>query len=568
MLVSMKFLFIFISFVFLLTLLFGNPFFNFSQLKNEPELHGNFLHITDFHPDPHYINNVTAKSRCHKHLRPTSDKPEHMLRGISGPWGAPATICDSPLGLIDATFEWLDKNWKNKLDFIIWTGDNSRHDNDENIPRTPTEIFQLNKLIADKFLKTFLNKKEYAPHFIPIVPSIGNNDIYPNRIMGAGPNEVLTVLHDIWSPFIPKGQHKTFINGGYYYREVIPGKLIVVSLNTLYFYKSNAAVNGCMVKGQPGTIEMEWLNDVLVNARKNGMKVYLTGHIAPRAKQYTVSCYKKYGRLSLKYQDIILGHFYGHSNMDHFFFISANGIKKDNPNPKEDDEVLLMDDEDLYEEDDDNGDDDNGDDDNETVEHQGGQINKQANEKVETNVKDIKEYMKKLLNHYLTLPPLTDDIVKEYAVVHINPSIIPTFFPALRIFNYNTTEIKVNTNEISELDAPSRKNTFLTPLGYTQYFMNLTHANLYPNVTPEFTVEYTTRDDYDMRDLTIPSWIQLARRIAYDGLNSALWDKIRDHLLVGTRKLISQKRKSFQRCIYSDCPAKGPEDYIASELSF
>jgi endopolyphosphatase len=125
MLVSIKILYFSILFFFLF-ILFGPISFNSSKLKNEPELHGNFLHITDFHPDPHYVNNVTALSRCHhKHLR-IAEKPEHMLKGISGPWGAPATVCDSPVGLINATFEWLEKNWKNKLDFIIWTGDNSR----------------------------------------------------------------------------------------------------------------------------------------------------------------------------------------------------------------------------------------------------------------------------------------------------------------------------------------------------------------------------------------------------------------------------------------------------------
>jgi len=93
--------------------------------EESPELHGNFLHITDFHPDPYYVSNVTAKSRCHGRFTNTK-KPKHMKKGISGPWGAPATVCDSPLGLVDATFEWLEKNWKNKIDFIIWTGDNSR----------------------------------------------------------------------------------------------------------------------------------------------------------------------------------------------------------------------------------------------------------------------------------------------------------------------------------------------------------------------------------------------------------------------------------------------------------
>src|SRR3954462_6878736 len=88
-------------------------------IKKEPELHGNFLHITDIHPDPYYISNATEGSSCHR-------RSEFMLNGISGPWGMPTATCDSPLNLIDATFDWLEKNWKNKLDFIIWTGDNSR----------------------------------------------------------------------------------------------------------------------------------------------------------------------------------------------------------------------------------------------------------------------------------------------------------------------------------------------------------------------------------------------------------------------------------------------------------
>jgi endopolyphosphatase len=89
------------------------------------ELHGNFLHITDFHPDPYYVSNVTARSRCHGRFQ-ENKRPNHMKKGISGPWGAPATVCDSPLSLIDATFDWLEKNWKNKIDFVIWTGDNAR----------------------------------------------------------------------------------------------------------------------------------------------------------------------------------------------------------------------------------------------------------------------------------------------------------------------------------------------------------------------------------------------------------------------------------------------------------
>ncbi|CAB4389383.1 unnamed protein product [Rhizophagus irregularis] len=619
MVVSLQ-IFYFIALSFLLSLVI-TPFYVFEP-KTTPledstnvELHGNFLHITDFHPDPNYVSNVTARSRCHEVFQDTK-RPQHMKKGISGPWGAPATVCDSPFSLIDTTFEWLENNWKNKLDFVIWTGDNARHDNDDNFPRKPEEVFMLNRMIAEKFLKTFGDennfRKKRGPYFIPIIPSIGNNDIHPNNIISSGPNDVLTILYNIWSPFIPKGQHKTFLNGGYFYTEVIPNKLMVVSLNTLYFYKANTAVNGCKEADQPGTIEMKWLNDILKKARKRGMKVYLTGHVAPRAKQYTRSCYRRYGRLALKFHDMILGHFYGHSNMDHFFFIDAKSIRRrtrrrrkflvddanvyddkeediydvDDDDIDDDDDDDYYDDEDEYEEEEEEEDDDN----DESLEIKSQEVQKdddcdddEENGKVETNVYDIDNYTKRLINHYNKVLPRSREFVeKEYAVIHINPSIIPTFFPALRIFKYNTTvvtkgDIKEDTKKDTiddDVDSTRRRrrdrssatNTFLTPLGYTQYFINLTHANLYPNITPEYTIEYTTWDDYRMKDLTVSSWLQLTQKIVSRGLRSSLWKKIQEHLMVGTRSLIRRKKKKHYEP--AESREKGPEDYLVSELAF
>jgi endopolyphosphatase len=471
----------------------------------------------------------------------------------------------------------------------------------------------LNRMISDKFLKAFGDennfRKKRGPHFIPIIPSIGNNDLHPNNIITAGPNNILTVLYNIWSPFIPKGQHKTFLNGGYYYTEVIPNKLMVVSLNTLYFYKANTAVNGCKAANQPGTTEIKWLRDVLKKARKNGMKVYLTGHVAPRAKQYTRSCYRKYGQLALRYNDIILGHFYGHSNLDHFFFINAKSLRRRRSRRKFlTDDVDIYDDneEDIYNDDDDDDDDYDDDDDDEyeeeeeeedddvevlKVESQKEELSSEIQESqddvdydddeengtVETNVYDINKYTRRLLKHYnKVLPRSRGFLDKEYAVIHINPSIIPTFFPALRIFKYNTTVVTKGDkmDDVDDVDSmrkrrkhrPSVINTFLTPLGYTQYFINLTHANLYPNITPEFTIEYTTWDDYRMKDLTVSSWLQLAQKIVSRGLRSSLWKRVQEHLMVGTRSLIRNKKKKHYEP--TDSREKGPEDYIVSELAF
>jgi endopolyphosphatase len=34
--------------------------------------------------------------------------------------------CDSPLTLVDLTFDWLKKEWLEQVDFVVWTGDSAR----------------------------------------------------------------------------------------------------------------------------------------------------------------------------------------------------------------------------------------------------------------------------------------------------------------------------------------------------------------------------------------------------------------------------------------------------------
>jgi endopolyphosphatase len=34
--------------------------------------------------------------------------------------------CDSPMSLVNMTFDWIKKEWAEEVDFVIWTGDNAR----------------------------------------------------------------------------------------------------------------------------------------------------------------------------------------------------------------------------------------------------------------------------------------------------------------------------------------------------------------------------------------------------------------------------------------------------------
>lgn len=93
---------------------------------------GRFLHITDIHPDEHYIAGGSISSSCHRNSTDSDDDDLRIMRpgrtdgGIGGVYGSPYSICDSPFSLSNATFDWIDKNLINNIDFVVWTGDNAR----------------------------------------------------------------------------------------------------------------------------------------------------------------------------------------------------------------------------------------------------------------------------------------------------------------------------------------------------------------------------------------------------------------------------------------------------------
>lgn len=119
----------------------------------------------------------------------------------------------------------------------------------------------------------------------------------------------------IWHSFIPESNQHTFARGGYYAVDAIPSSLVLISLNTLYFYDSNKAVDGCpafdklsvTAELDPGTEELFWLEQQLEIARSRGAQVWLTGHVPPTRANWYDGCYARYGELMLAYHDTIVG---------------------------------------------------------------------------------------------------------------------------------------------------------------------------------------------------------------------------------------------------------------------
>lgn len=558
--------------------------------------------ITDFHPDRYYKPGSKiseASGSC------------HHGKGPAGYFGQEGTECDSPMTLVNETFRWIEENLKDQIDFVIWTGDSVRHDNDERIPRTDDEIVEINEFMAQKWLELFGTRKNpngpgSIPRVaVPVIPTFGNNDITPHNIFRKGPNWWTKKYTTIWRHFIPEDQRHSFVEGGWFLSEVIPGKLVVISLNTMYFFESNSAVDGCNAKSEPGYEHMEWLHVQLQLLRERGMKAILIGHVAPaRAKEKTSwdeTCWQKYTLWTDRFRDVIVGSFYGHMNIDHFMLQDSHDIEIDSKAKSDavttlSKEVTTLSKEDyltslrkqwaklpeppvsIFE-------DLATEDESPEVEttKKGKKGKKGKHHKKKKKEKKQRKYLKKIGGEF----------AERYSVSLVAPSVVPNFFPTLRVIEYNISGLEhvfldaesiYNATEdfsipIEEEEpspetqrkkknrekkpdsnipdgpssttppGPAYSNQPLTLLGWTQYFANLTKLNHLadskgkkPHI--EYEVEYTTSDkgDSQMKDLTVRSFLDLATRIGEDGVASK---DIETDPTVNKKKKVNQTWRTF-----------------------
>ena len=193
-------------------------------------------------------------------------------------------------------------------------------------------------MLVDKFTEVFgkgENVNDTDPTndmVIPIIPTFGNNDMLPHNIMYPGPNFWTKHFSNVWKKLIPEEQRHGFERGGWFFVEAIPHQLAIFSLNTLYFFDSNTAVDGCAKKSEPGYEQMEWLRIQLQFLRERGMKAIITGHVPPartESKQsWDETCWQKYALWMQQYRDVVVGSIYGHMNIDHFMLQDFKDIKK------------------------------------------------------------------------------------------------------------------------------------------------------------------------------------------------------------------------------------------------
>jgi endopolyphosphatase len=436
----------------------------------------------------------------------------------------------------------------------VWTGDSARHDSDEKIPRTADEVLSTNRWIAEKFQEVFRHEDPSKGLAVPIVSTFGNNDILPHNILLSGPNRWLKTYTDIWREFIPEEQRHGFERGGWYYVEVIPGKLAVFSLNTLYFFKNNAAVDGCALRSEPGFEHMEWLRIQLQFMRDRGMKAILTGHVPPArtdSKQlWDETCWQKYTLWLQQYRDVIVGGLYGHMNIDHFMLqdsMQVSLLSEDDVSAESviratmEEELTIQSANDYLEE---LREDWSGLPNPAAAAVKEAENNSPENARKKKGKKDKKS--KKDKKKDKALKKIGGPWGERYSLTLVSPSLVPNFFPTLRVVEYNTTGLEVTATWTStQSGALTEKKDWLneeehsinhgdeetsiekkkkgkkdkkqkpkqpdfvvplppskssppgpayspqtfTLLGYTQYFANLTHINNDEAIAPEMLLE-------------------------------------------------------------------------------
>ncbi|KAJ1822030.1 Endopolyphosphatase [Coemansia sp. RSA 2675] len=283
-----------------------------------------FIHITDLHVDPNYVTGATAYSQCHRRPSTAGHSDDSSL---TGEFGRPNAKCDSPLSLINATSEYLRREWMGKVDFVMWTGDSGRHDNDAELPRTLDEIIEQNSIAA--------RSMKYAFGATPIIPNVGNNDVSPhNELPGPGHKRArytFQQLANAWDGLIPLDQISTFHYGGYFARD-LGKKLTALSVNTMYWYRANAKVGGCKAKDSPGLAQLAWIRWQIRRARARGRDIIILGHVAPNLDNYRPTCYHGYARTVAQIvpppgpdsPPLIHAQLFGHSNVDAWAFVGPD----------------------------------------------------------------------------------------------------------------------------------------------------------------------------------------------------------------------------------------------------
>ena len=229
-----------------------------------------------------------------------------------------------------------------------------------------------------------------------------------------------------------------------------------------YFFDSNSAVDGCADKSEPGYEHMDWLRIQLQFLRDRGMKAILMGHVPPARTDNKLSwdetCWQKYSLWMRQYRDVIVGSLYGHMNIDHFMLQDFKDIGKDTKAGKmeimntrvsmlEDGEITTASASDYLIDLRDEWAQLPSPPSPSMVEYTDGEGNElSAWERILESLRGQKKSNKKKKGGKGDKGSFLDKIGgpwgERFSVSHISASVVPNYFPTLRVYEYNITGLE------------------------------------------------------------------------------------------------------------------------------
>lgn len=215
----------------------------------------------------------------------------------------------------------------------------------------------------------------------------------------------------------------------------------------MYFFDRNAGVDGCAHPSEPGYKHLEWLRVQLQILRERGVKAILMGHVPPartESKQnWDETCWQKYTLWLKQYRDVVVGSLYGHMNIDHFLLQDVKeltpelGLDKPNTRGSPDESLSISSKEDYLQE----------------LRDVWADLPKSVareldeetsvgdNEGAESDTKNRKKKGKKHRKKK-QLRKIGGKYAERFQLSLISPSVVPNYFPTLRIVEYNITGIE------------------------------------------------------------------------------------------------------------------------------
>jgi len=270
---------------------------------------GVILWLSDLHLDPFYGTSLASSHKTGNNC----SMPENATL-LEHPYGRVG--CDAPPSLLEFALENAAKHAgssdsnknKNKIDFILITGDFARHSMDQLSESLGASMYDP----VGSILSTCIQSIQEALPNVPIVPVLGNNDVVPDYYLGLETSRTAetmldTVAFGLKDAFLAQEEFFAFSHGGYFSRLVdLPtqqqeetSSILVLSLNTVLYSvnhqpdpKSQDA-NGNLHHSKDPFGQFEWIKSQLRMAAASStadtnriVGIYLAGHIPPSIGSY------------------------------------------------------------------------------------------------------------------------------------------------------------------------------------------------------------------------------------------------------------------------------------------